>query len=116
MNQSFIDRSDEIFYIERPSVPVVADRVMSISGNSDRKMVIEMAKLGETIQKAMDKEGIDDGICGMRSLIAWATKATYTNPYDAAIKTIINKTSMDPTNRNRLLKKLDESWFYQFKK
>jgi hypothetical protein len=115
MNQSFFDRSSEVFYVERPSTEVVADRVISISGNTDRKLILEMCKLSESIQRAMDKEGIDDGICGMRSLINWAIKATYTNPYDAAIKTMINKTSLDEKNRRKLQKKLDESYFYQFK-
>lgn len=115
MNQSFLDRSSEIFYVEKPPINVVADRVISISGNTDRKMVIEMCKLAEEIENAMDKESIDDGICGMRSIINWAIKATYTNPYKAAIKTLINKTSLDDKNRKKLQKKLDESYFYQFK-
>lgn len=115
MNQSFLDRSAETFFIEKPPVQVVADRIMSISGCTDRTMVMEMAKLGESIANAMDKEGIEDGVCGMRSLINWAIKASYTNPYDAAIKTVINKTSLDAKSRNRLLQKLDESYFYQFK-
>jgi len=115
MNQSFLDRSAETFYINRPPAPVVADRIMSISGLEDRKMAIEMANLGEEISDAMEKEGIDDGICGMRSLINWAIKCSYCNPYDAAIKTVINKTSLDEKNRNRLMKKLNESWFYQFR-
>lgn len=115
MNQSFLDRSNEIFYVEKPSVQVVADRVISISGNTDRKMVIEMCKLSDSIEMAMKKEGIDDGICGIRSIINWAIKATYTNPYDAAISTLINKTSLDDKNRVKLKKKLDESYFYQYK-
>lgn len=115
MNQSFLDRSSEIFFVEKPSIQVVADRVISISGNTDRKMVMEMCKLGDVISNAMEKEGVDDGVCGMRSLINWAIKATYTNPYEAAIKTLINKVSLDSKNRNKFMRKLDESWFYQFK-
>lgn len=115
MNQSFLDRSSEIFYVNTPPISVVADRVISVSGNTDRKMVVEMCKIGETVAKIMEKEGIDDGVCGMRSLINWAIKATYTNPYDAAIKTLVNKASLDDNNRKIIQKKLDESWFYQFK-
>lgn len=115
MNQSFLDRSSEIFYVERPSISVVADRVMAISGNTDRSLVIEMCKLSEEICAAMEKESIDDGVCGIRSIINWATKATYCNPYDAAIKTMVNKTSLDDRNRSKILRKLNESYFYQFK-
>lgn len=115
MNQSFLDRSSEIFYVERPSINVIADRVIAISGNKDRSLIIEMCKLTEEICVAMEKEGIDDGICGIRSIINWATKATYCNPYDAAIKTMVNKTSLDERNRSKILRKLNESYFYQFK-
>ena len=93
----------------------MADRVMAISGNNNRKMIIEMCKLSNDIADAMEKEGIDDGVCGMRSIIAWAIKSSYTNPYDAAIKTLINKTSLDGENRVKLKTKLDESYFYQYK-
>lgn len=116
MNQSFLDRSSEIFYVKKPDKNVVADRVISISGNTDRKLVMQMCEFTDKIQTAMEKEGIDDGICGMRSIINWAIKSTYTNPYDAAIKTLINKASLDDYNRQKLQRKLDESFFYQYKK
>lgn len=115
MNQSFIDRASEILFIEKPPVPVIADRIMSVSGLKDRKMAIEMANLGASISDAMDKEGIEDGVCEVRSLINWAIKCSYMNPYEAAINTVINKTSMDRKNRLRMLKILDESYFYQFR-
>lgn len=116
MNQSFLDRSSEIFYINKPDKNVVADRVIAISGNQDRQMVLKMCEFADDIQTAMEKEGIDDGVCGIRSIINWAIKSIYTNPYDAAIKTLINKTSLDDYNRTKLHRKLDESYFYQYKK
>lgn len=115
MNQSFLDRSAETFFVDRPSLQMVADRITAISGCQDRNLVIEMAKFGESLSNAMEKEGIEDGVCSMRSLINWAIKSSYTNPYNAAISTVINKTSLDKKNRDRMMMKLNESYFSQFR-
>lgn len=115
MNVSFLDRSQEVYSIQKPPIQDICDRVMSISGNTDRKLVMEICKVCDSIATMMDKEGITDGICGIRSAINWATKATYANPYRAALSTVIGKTSLREENQKRMLQKLDESYFFQFK-
>lgn len=115
MNISFLDRSQGVYNIQKPSISEVCERVMSISGNTDKKMVLEICKLCDSIESSMQKEGITDGICGIRSAINWATKAIYTNPYRAALSTVIGKTSLRDENQKRMLRKLDESYFFQFK-
>jgi len=115
MNISFLDRSQGVYNIQKPSISEVCERVMSISGNKDKKLVMEICKLCDSIESSMQKEGITDGICGIRSAINWATKAIYTNPYRAALSTVIGKTSLRDENQKRMLRKLDESYFFQFK-
>lgn len=112
MNQSVIDRGSEVFDIETPPVEAMQERAMAISGFTDEKKAKEMAEIISDIGKTMAETGIDDGVCGMRSLIAWMIKTSIGyDPYQAALSTVISKTSGDPEARGALLKRLDESSF-----
>ena len=112
MNQSVIDRGAEVFDIETPPVESMMERAMSISGYTDEVKAKEMAQIVSDIGKTMNETGIDDGVCGMRSLIAWMIKTNIGyDPYEAALTTVISKVSGDPEARGALLKRLDESSF-----
>lgn len=112
MNQSVIDRGSEVFDIETPPVESMMERAMSISGYTDEVKAKEMAQIISDINKTMSDTGIDDGVCGMRSLIAWMIKVNIGyDPYEAALTTVISKVSSDPEARGTLLKRLDESSF-----
>lgn len=111
MNQSVIDRSHQVYPIDSPSVEVMAERAMSISGNTDEDVVLEMAQIVRDMAADLVKEGVDDGVCGMRSLTNWATNATFENPYKAFEKCVLSKVSMDSEVREAMRKRIDESSF-----
>lgn len=96
MNQSVIDRADEAYKIATIDMDTMVARAMSASGNTDYGQVKNMAELIDKIGKFMAENGIDDGVCGMRSLIAWASKAALgIDPYKAFETTVLNKCSFD---------------------
>lgn len=111
MNQSVIDRSHQVYSIEAPSIEVMAERACSISGNEDLDMVSEMAQIVKDMADEMVREGIDDGVCGMRSLANWATNATFENAYKAFEKCVLTKVSMDEDTRQSMKKRIEESSF-----
>lgn len=107
MNQSVIDRSNKVYDIDAPSLNMMVDRAMSLSGNTDKKQVTEMAQAINTIAEEMKQQGIEDGVCGMRSLSNWATAARFENVKDAFVSCVLSKTSFDETCRNDLLSVID---------
>lgn len=111
MNQSVLDRSNECFDIDTPSLDSMVERVVAIT-EYDEEIVTEMASIVKDIEVTMNEQGIDDGTCGMRSLLSWAMKAKITgDPYKAAFTTVLNKCSSDKDAREGLQKRLDESSF-----
>lgn len=116
MNQSVIDRSNKVYDIDAPSVEVMAERAMSMSGNENEEDVLEMAQIVKDIASDMVSTGIDDGVCGMRSLANWALASRFENPYEAFDECVLSKTSMDEESRLSLRKRIDESKFKPVKK
>lgn len=114
MNQALMDRAAEVFHINSPSVEVMAQRASAMSGNKDIVMIKEMAKVVTDINKKMHELGVNDGVCGMRSLINWAIKAKRIDPVEAAESTIISKVSLSDEEAKDLAKTiLMESKFYE---
>lgn len=113
MNQSLMDRSNEIFHVPMPSIDSMVNRAMSISGETDFEKVNEMAKIILDISDDLLKSGIDDGVCGMRSLVNWVIKSKYMDAYKAGISTVVNKSSLDDEARDSIMKHLTESKFYR---
>lgn len=112
MNQSVIDRSNELYDVDTPSTDIMVQRVMAITEFPDEEVVTEMANIVKDISVKMAAEGIEDGACGMRSLISWAMKTKLTgDPYKAAMTTVLSKCSNDKDARDVLLMRLDESSF-----
>ena len=70
-----------------------------------------MAQIVRDMAADLVKEGVDDGVCGMRSLTNWATNATFENPYKAFEKCVLSKVSMDSEVREAMRKRIDESSF-----
>ncbi len=111
MNQSVLDRSNECFDVETPTLDSMVERVVAIT-EYDEDIVTEMASIVKDIETTMNEQGIDDGTCGMRSLLSWAMKAKVCgDPYKAAFTTVLNKCSSDKDAREGLQKRLDESSF-----
>ena len=112
MNQSVIDRSNELYDVDTPDNQAMVERVMAITEYPDEDVISEMASIVKDISNSMIDMGIDDGTCGMRSLISWAMKAKITgDPYKAAKTTVLAKCSNDKEAREALQKRLDESSF-----
>lgn len=117
MNQAVLDRCDAVYDVETPDVSVMAERAMAITGFEDEAVVTEMAEIVKDIAANMVNEGVDDGTCGMRSLLSWVMKTKITgDPYTSAKSTVIAKTSGDREVREALEKRLDESSFYPKRK
>lgn len=116
MNQSVLDRSNELYDIETPNKDSMVQRVVSITGYDEDK-VSEMADIVKDLEAIMADQGIDEGVCGMRSLISWAMKANITgDPYKAAMTTVIAKCASNAEDREALMKRLDESSFHKAKR
>lgn len=113
MNQSVLDRADEVYYIETPTPEIMAKRAMAISKHPSYETVLEMAQIITDIANSMKEMGVTSGVCGMRSLIAWSMKSLMMNPYDSAITTMVNKLSLEEEEREVLLARLNNSSFYK---
>ena len=112
MNQSLIDRSCEIIDMETPDVDKLTSRVASITGYKNLEELKEMSHIILDIASLMKDTGIDEGVCGVRSLIAWASKSMITgNVYKAFETTVLSKTSSNPDDREILKSRIEESSF-----
>ena len=104
MNQSVISRMNLILDMEAPDVDTMAERVMKITGCTDRTMVTDMATAVQEISEHCKETLINDGSCGVRELINWVQSYMVCNSVlDAAKITVLSSVSGDPENRADIL-------------
>jgi len=104
LNQSFLDRFGLVIDVKRPSAEVMADRAMKLTGYDDEYTMMQMVDIVNGISDHLHKKGINDGTCGMRSLIDWALSALITgDPYKSAHYTVISKATTDERERSSLV-------------
>ena len=104
LNQSVVDRMSLVKDIQLPSLEVMAQRVMAVTGATDEYKVAQMVQVVNDLADYCRKNGITDGTVGMRSLIDWVTSAEISgNPYTSALDTIISKATTDEVDREALI-------------
>ena len=112
INQSVISRMNLILDMEAPDVDTMAERVMKITGCTDKSMVIDMANAVQEISEHCKETLINDGSCGVRELINWVQSYMICNSaLDAARITVLSSVSGDPENRADILSSCLEQKF-----
>lgn len=71
INNAVFDRLDP-YRLELPSKRIRATRVMKRTGFKDRAVMSRMVDIVDKIDKYMTENGLNTGVCGMRSLEHWA--------------------------------------------
>ena len=112
MNQSVISRMNLIMDIEEPDVDTLTERVMNVTGCTDRAAVSDMAASVQEISERYRETMINDGSCGVRELISWVQSYMVCgNVLEAARYTVLSSVSGDPENRADILSSCLEQKF-----
>ena len=112
LNQSVLDRMSLVRDVELPSVEVMTQRAMSVTGADDENLVEQMVRVVISMEDYCRKNAIGDGCIGMRSLIDWINSTMVTDdPYRSALYTIISKATSDEKDREALITSCLESIF-----
>ena len=103
MNQSIIDRMSLVRDIELPSLEIMVQRAMSVTGATDEYQVSKMVQVVSDMADYCRKNSITDGMVGMRSLLDWIVSSEITGDvYEAAQYTIISKATSVEEDREAL--------------
>lgn len=112
MNQSVLDRMSLVRDVELPTLEVMVQRAMSVTGETDEFMVSQMVQVVNDIADYCRKNSITDGSYGMRSLIDWIVSTQITgDPYQSALYTVISKATADEVDREALVSAILEPMF-----
>lgn len=104
MNQSIIDRMSLLRDVELPSPEVMAERAMSVTGETDEYKVSQMVQVINDMADYCRKNSISDGNVGMRGLIDWILSSNITGDiYRSALYTVISKATSDENDREALI-------------
>ncbi len=100
MNQSVLSRMNLIIDLEEPDEDTLVQRVLGITGCSDKKIVQDMARIVKSISEFCRENLITDGCCGVRELIAWVQSYMICDDIlEAAHYTVLSSVSSDAENR-----------------
>lgn len=103
LNQSIISRMNLIFDMDTPDAKVMTERVMGITGCSDKSIVMKMAETIEKIAKKCREDMILDGSCGFRELLSWVQSYMICEDALAAAEyTVLSSVSADGENRDAI--------------
>lgn len=112
MNQSVISRMNMIIDLDEPDHRTMAERVLKITGCTDKTIVTEMAASVHEISERCRETMINDGSCGVRELISWVQSYMVCgNVLEAARYTVLSSVSGDPENRADILSSCLEQKF-----
>ena len=104
VNQSIIDRMSLVRDVELPSLEVMTQRAMSVTGATDFYKVSQMVKVVNDMAEYCRRNSITDGTVGMRSLIDWIISAEVTGDvYESALYTVISKATAVEEDREALI-------------
>lgn len=113
MNQALFDRSHMILNVETPSIKEMVSRVKDRTGftGTDSELT-EMAQIVTDMAAMMQDQGMSEGTCGMRALIAWAMSVNVTkNIYDSFMLTVLPRCTPHKEDQDFLKKRILESSF-----
>ena len=100
MNQSILSRMNLIMDVELLDIGTLTERVMNITGCTDKVLVTDMASTILEINEHCREAMITDGSCGVRELINWVQSYMICgNVLEAAKYTVLSSVSGDPENR-----------------
>jgi midasin (ATPase involved in ribosome maturation) len=112
MNQSVLDRMNQVYDMELPAPEIMAQRAMSVTGCEDDYMVSQMVQVVYDMADFCRKNGVTDGSCGMRGLFDWIISTDITgNPYESALHTVISKATANEEDRHALITSVLEPLF-----
>jgi MoxR-like ATPase len=112
MNQSVLDRMNQVHDMELPPPETMAQRAMSVTGCEDDYMVSQMVQVVCDMADFCRKNGIADGSCGMRGLIDWIISTEITeDAYESALHTVISKATANEEDRHALVTSVLEPLF-----
>lgn len=120
LNQSVLDRMNLVYRIENPEKETMKERIMTRLHFPDEKILERMIDVIMDLSKASKERGIEDGVCGYRSLENWAMAVMIKSKkdgiitdalvYQTAIQTVMNKVSQ----KKDFVEELMSSLSYQF--
>ena len=100
MNQSVISRMNMVIDMDEPDEETLAERVLAITGCSDKKSVRTMTQIVRSIAQYCQDNLITDGCCGVRELIAWVQSFMVCGDIqEAAHYTILSSVTADSESR-----------------
>ncbi|MDD3279543.1 MAG: ATPase [Lachnospiraceae bacterium] len=100
MNQSVISRMNLVIDLDEPDEDTLVERVLGITGCSDKSTVKTMARIIKSISDYCRENLITDGCCGVRELISWVQSFMICEDIrEAARYTILSSVSSDAESR-----------------
>lgn len=100
MNQSVISRMNLVIDLEDPDEETLVQRVLGITGCSDKKTVRTMAKIVKAVSEYCRENLITDGCCGVRELVSWVQSYMVCGDIrEAAHYTVLSSVSADAESR-----------------
>ena len=112
MNQSIIDRMSLVKDVELPSMEIMVQRAMSVTGATDEYQIAKMVQVVNDMAEYCRKNSITDGSVGMRSLIDWIVSSEITGDvYESALCTVISKATAVEEDREALITSILEPIF-----
>lgn len=112
LNQSIIDRMSLVKDVELPSMEIMVQRAMSVTGATDEYQIAKMVQVVNDMAEYCRKNSITDGSVGMRSLIDWIVSSEITGDvYESALCTVISKATAVEEDREALITSILEPIF-----
>ncbi len=103
MNQSVLSRMNLKIDLMEPTEETLVQRVLGITGCTDKKMVQTMARIVKSISEYCKANLITDGCCGVRELIAWVQSYMICGDVrEAAQYTVLASVSSDIDNQTEV--------------
>ena len=100
LDQSVISRMNMVIDMDEPDEETMVERVLAITGCSDKKSVRTMTQIVRSIAQYCQDNLITDGCCGVRELIAWVQSFMVCGDIqEAAHYTILSSVTADSESR-----------------
>lgn len=97
INQAVKSRCSLVGTFKLPEDNDLIEMVKLKSELEDDKLIKQLIKVMHGIRKKLEETGANDGVCGLRELLDWASATKILeDPYEAALNTIIPKATSDP--------------------
>lgn len=103
-NQSVLRRMNGVYDINMPSEAEICKRVQANTKFDDRKLLSQIVKCAHKIDKHLQEQMIDDGVCGVSEIIDWVSTVQIQNDIvESARSTIVSKATDDQLEQANIL-------------